>query len=262
MVLLGGLEILAGAYLINEHKKHKKEKARIQEEEQQATSHSSRPRPSRRRSDSPPRRKYRHEDRKHRSKSPTRYDSPSKSSKPSKSRPSPSPRPATAGLSIPTAATVPASYYHPAPSHLKPQHSPMPPYQQPHSAPPTYFAPPPMAHSPQQRPQLSPSPVSPMEPEYHSKAPFDVPDGFSPEQRQAQALYANNYAPVQYPDHLAELGDPSVMDDHDGQFQYDDGLIYDERRNRHVRFALPRDGDETQLDVVHPRNVPPPPYTP
>lgn len=95
--------------------------------------------------------------------------------------------------------------------------------------------------------------------EHLSNAPFDVPDGFSPEQREQQPLYAN-YAPVRYPDHLAELGDPSVAGDHEAPFQYDDGLIYDERRNRHVRFALPSEGDE--VEVVHPRDAPPPPYTP
>jgi hypothetical protein len=246
MVLLGGLEILAGAYLINEHKKHKKEKARIQEE--QTNSHSSRPRPSRRRSDSPPRKKYRHEDRKHRSKSPTRHDCPSK--------PRPAPRRPEPSGAKPTVAVVPASYYHPPPP--KAQYPPALAYQQPQSAPPTYFAPPPMTHSPHLRPKPSPSPESPME-EHLSNAPFDVPDGFSPEQRQQQPLYAN-YAPVRYPDHLAELGDPSVAGDHEAPFQYDDGLIYDERRNRHVRFALPRQGDE--VEVVHPRDAPPPPYTP
>lgn len=251
MVLLGGLEILAGAYLINEHKKHKKERARIHEEQADIPSHS-RPRPSRRRADSPTRRKHHREDRKLRSKSPTRcecsserhphYDEPSSAK--------------------PTAAIVPASYYHPPPS--KAQHSPSLAYRQPQSAPPTYFAPPPMTHSPQAgaRPLPPASPVSPMEEEYHSHAPFDVSDGFSPEQQQQQPLYANNYAPVHYPDHLAELGDPSVTGAHEPQFQFDDGLIYDERRNRHVRFAIPRNGDETQLEVVHPRNVPPPPYTP
>jgi hypothetical protein len=44
--------------------------------------------------------------------------------------------------------------------------------------------------------------------------------------------------------------------------QYEDGLIYDERRNRHVRFALPRNDDPTRLEEVGTRNVPPPPYSP
>lgn len=250
MVLLGGLELLAGAYLINEHKKHKKEKARVQEE--QANTQPSRPRPSRRRSDSPKRQKPCREGRKYRSKSPTRYEASAKR-RPHYDEPS---------NAKPTAAIVPASYYRPPPS--KAQSSPMLAYQRPTCAPSTHFAPPPMAHSPQAiaRPLPPASPVSPMESEYHSHAPFDVSDGFSPEQRKHQPLYANNYAPVQYPDHLAELGDPSLTGGHGPQFQYDDGLIYDERRNRHVRFAIPRNGDETQLEVVHPRNVPPPPYTP
>lgn len=243
MVLFGGLELLAGAYLINEHKKNKKEKARIQDEQA-----SSRPRPLRRRSDSPPRRRPHREERKHRSKSPTRYD-----------KPRPLQQPSSSGAK-PTAALVPASYYHPPPA--KARYSSMPTYEQPQNASLAYYAPPPVTHSPIAWPRPSPSPVSPIEPEFQSHAPFDVSDGFSPEQRRHRPLYANSYAPVQYPDHLAELGDPSVVGDHEVQFQYDDGLIYDERRNRHVRFALPRDGDETQLEVVHPRNVPPPPYTP
>ncbi|KAE9971462.1 hypothetical protein Vi05172_g10030 [Venturia inaequalis] len=250
MVLLGGLELLAGAYLINEHKKHKKEKARIQEE--QANIQSSTPRPSRRRSTSPKRQKLYREDRKHRSKSPTRHEGSAKR-RPHYDEPS---------GAKPTAAIVPASYYHPPPP--KAQDSLMSAYQVPSSAPPTYFAPPPTTQSPQAvaRPLPPASPVSPMESEYQSHAPFDISDGFSPEQRQHQPMYANNHAPVQYPDHLVELGDPSLTGEHEPQFQYDDGLIYDERRNRHVRFAIPRNGDETQLEVVHPRNVPPPPYTP
>jgi hypothetical protein len=249
MVLLGGLELIAGAYLINEHKKHKKEKARMQEERANRRTHKSRP--SCRSSHSPPRRKHRHEDRKHRSDSPTRHDFPAKPGPTTKK-----PQPGVAkppSQAMPTAAFVPASYYHlPQPkAHHQPQSSPM-----------TYHAPPQMAHSPHQRPRPSPSPISPMEPEYLSNAPFDIPDGFSPEQRQQQASYATNYAPIHYPDNLAELGDPSVMGDANAPFQYDDGLIYDERRNRHVRFAIPRDGDETQLEVVHPRDIPPPPYTP
>lgn len=245
MVLLGGLEILAGAYLINEHKKNKKEKARIQEEQANIQTSRPGPRPSRRRSDSPKRRKPCREDRKHRSKSPTRYESSTKRH-PHYDEPS---------GAKPTAAIVPASYYRPPPA--KAQISTM-------LAPPTYFAPPPTSHSPQAvaRPLPSASPVSPIESEFQSHAPFDISDGFSPEQRQHQPMYANKYGRVQYPDHLAELGDPALTGEHEPQFQYDDGLIYDERRNRHVRFAIPRNGDETQLEVVHPRNVPPPPYTP
>ncbi|QDS72745.1 hypothetical protein FKW77_004000 [Venturia effusa] len=250
MVLLGGLELLAGAYLINEHKKNKKEKARIQEE--QANLPTSRSRPSRRRSNSPKRPKMYHEDRKYRSTSPCRYECSAKR-RPHYDEPS---------SAKPTAAIVPPSYYHPPPP--KGQHSPMLAYHRSSSTPPTEFAPRPLFHSPQAvaRPLPPASPVSPIETDYHLHAPFDVPDGFSPEQRQHQPLYAHNYAPIHYPAHLAELGNPSVTGAYEPRFQYDDGLIYDERRNRHVRFAIPREGDETQFDVVHPRNVPPPPYSP
>ncbi|TLD39185.1 hypothetical protein E2P81_ATG00172 [Venturia nashicola] len=253
MVLLAGLELLAGAYLINEHKKHKKEKARVQEE--QANIQPSRPRPSRRGSNSPKRQNPYREDRGYRSKSPNRYECSAKRH-PHYDEPS---------SAKPTAAIVPPSYYHPPP--LKAPVSPILAYQRPSSTPPAIFAPPPTTHSPQAvaqpLPPVSPvSPVSPMESENQSHAPFDISDGFSPEQRQHQPMYANKCASVQYPDHLAELGDPSLTGKHEPQFQYDDGLIYDERRNRHVRFAIPRNGDETQLEIVHPRNVPPPPYTP
>lgn len=227
MVLLGGLEIIAAGYLINEHKKKKLEKQRIEDEEEEYRR----------------RRAERHERRKAgRSSSapPAQYGSPSKSSK--------------YGYS----SSPPPSKDHPA---LRP--GPSGQYFTTHGPP----QPPPMQYAPRPAPIAMANPSNPLAYPHNTNLPsYNNPQFAPPPQAQpsyppphdSYELSGDTYHPYstnEFANHSeGRVGSPP-------DFATASQPTRRPRSSSRVRFALPVPGDESHVEVVRP-GTPPPPYVP